>query len=288
LASSVIGPIIPPSIVMVVYSAATGVSTGRMFLAGVVPGLMTGLVLMIYVFVVAKFGLEPGPEPKPFRTVEVLKTGRRAFFPLLAPAIIIGGMVSGMFTPTEAGVVAAFYVLLLGILSRELNLGRIGNVMAETAASSASILYLIAVSAIMGWIVTVEGTARDLVAMLPTGEGNKVGGLLAINLALLAIGCVIETTAAILICSSLLLPVALALGLDPVHFGVILCFNLLLGMMTPPMGVGLYVMSNVGKVPVGAILRATIPFFIPLLVALGLITFVPELSLWLPRLVFGS
>lgn len=288
LASSVIGPIIPPSIVMVVYSAATGVSTGRMFLAGIVPGLLTGLFLMIYVFLIAKLGIEPGPKPTPLRPMQVLRTGRKAFFPLLAPVIILGGMAAGIFTPTEAGAVAAFYVLVLGIATRDLTWGKIGSVVAETASSSASILYLIAVSAVMGWIVTVEGTARDLVALLPTGQDSSIWGLIAINVALLVIGMVIETTAAILICSSLLLPVALAMGLDPVHFGIILCFNLLLGMMTPPMGVGIYVMSNVGQVPVGELLKAVIPFFIPLLFVLGVISLVPELSLWLPNLFFGS
>lgn len=288
LASSVVGPIIPPSIIMVVYSAATGVSTGRMFLAGIVPGLLIGLVLMIYVLVMAKLGLEPGPKPDRFRAMQVLRTGREAFLPLLAPMIILGGMVSGLFTPTEAGVVAAFYALFLGLVSRGLTLGSIGSVLLSTASSSASILYLIAVSAVMGWIVTVEGTARDLVDLLPTSGDSNYLNLIAINVALLAIGCVIETTAAILICSSLLMPVALAMGLNPVHFGVMLCFNLLLGMMTPPMGVGLYVISAVGEVPVGDVLKAVMPFFIPLLVTLMAITFLPELSLWLPRLVFGS
>ena len=288
LASSVIGPIIPPSIIMVVYSAATGVSTGRMFLAGIVPGLLTGLMLMVYVLVVTKLKLEPGPEPEPFRVREVVRTGRSAFLPLLAPAIILGGMVFGIFTPTEAGVIAALYALVLGFVFRTFTAATVFKVMQDTAASSASILYLIAVSAVMGWIVTVEGTARDLVALLADPSSNAVVGLILINLVLLAVGCVIETTAAILICSTLLLPVAKAMGVDPVHFGVILCFNLLLGMMTPPMGVGLYVIAGVGRVPFGEVLRATIPFFIPLLAVLGIITFVPELSLWLPRLVFGS
>ena len=140
----------------------------------------------------------------------------------------------------------------------------------------------------MGWIITVEGTARDLVALLPETSDNPVLALISINLALLAIGTVIETTAAILICSTLLLPVAQALGLDPVHFGIVLCFNLLLGMMTPPMGVGLYVIANVGRIPVGHVLQAVVPFFIPLIIVLAIITFFPQLSLWLPNLVFGS
>jgi len=134
----------------------------------------------------------------------------------------------------------------------------------------------------------VEGTARDLVKLLPIASDNPIVGLILINVGLLAIGMVIETTAAILICSTLLMPVAQAMGVDPVHFGVILCFNLLLGMMTPPMGVGLYVIANVGKVPVGEVLKAVIPFFIPLVVVLAIITFFPGLSLWLPNLVFGS
>ena len=288
LASSVIGPIIPPSIVMVVYSAATGVSTGRMFLAGIVPGLVTGAILMIYVLVVAKFRLEPGPEPVKLRFREVADSGRAAVLPLFAPVIILGGMVTGIFTPTEAGVVAALYSLLLGLAYRSFSIRVLFQVFRSTAESSASIIYLIAVSAVMGWIITVEGTARDLVRLLPDNAENPVVGLILINLGLLVIGTVIETTAAILICSTLLLPTAQAMGLDPVHFGVILCFNLLLGMMTPPMGVGLYVISNIGKVPVGEVLRAVIPFFIPLIIVLAIITFVPQLSLWLPNLVFGS
>lgn len=287
LASSVIGPIIPPSIVMVVYSAATGVSTGRMFLAGIVPGLLTGAILMIYVFVVARFRLEPGPAPSRFNMREVGASGRAAILPLLAPVIILGGMMTGVFTPTEAGVAAALYSLLLGFAYRAFSPRGLFEVFRNTAESSASIIYLIAVSAVMGWIITVEGTARDLVALLPGTSENPILALILINVGLLAIGTVIETTAAILICASLLMPAAKAMGLDPVHFGIILCFNLLLGMMTPPMGVGLYVISNIGKVPVGEVLKAVIPFFIPLVIVLGIITFVPELSLWLPNLVFG-
>ena len=288
LASSVIGPIIPPSIVMVVYSAATGVSTGRMFLAGIVPGLVTGLILMIYVFAVAKFRLEPGAPPTPFRVREVVSSGRHAVLPLFAPVIILGGMITGIFTPTEAGVVAALYSLALGFAYRAFTPRRLFQVFRSTAESSASIIYLIAVSAVMGWIITVEGTARDLVELLPDTGDNPLLALLSINIALLAIGTVIETTAAILICSSLLLPAAQAMGLDPVHFGIVLCFNLLLGMMTPPMGVGLYVIANIGRIPVGDVLKTVIPFFVPLLIVLAIITYFPQLSLWLPNLVFGS
>ncbi len=288
LASSMIGPIIPPSIVMVIYSAATGVSTGRMFLAGVIPGVMTGVTLMIYVWFVARSGREPCPLVENFSARRVVGTGKRASMALLAPAIILGGLITGVVTPTEAGVVAVFYALLLGVLYRSFSGGRFMAAFRETAVTSATILYLIAVSSVMGWIVTIEGTAQDLAALVSDFSANKYVGLLAINVFLLLLGCVIETTAAILISSSLLLPVALAMGVDPVHFGVILCFNLLIGMMTPPMGVGLYVVSSVGRVPVADLIRAIWPFLMPLLGALLLITFVPELSLWLPRLVFGS
>ena len=288
LASSMIGPIIPPSIVMVIYSAATGVSTGRMFLAGVLPGVATGVILMIYVGFLARTGREACPLSERFSVGRVLGTGKRASLALLAPAIILGGLITGVVTPTEAGVVAVFYALLLGVLYRSFSGGRFLAAFRETAVASATILYLIAVSSVMGWIVTIEGTAQDLAALVSEFSANKYVGLLAINAFLLVLGCVIETTAAILICSSLLLPVAQAMGVDPVHFGVILCFNLLIGMMTPPMGVGLYVISSVGKVSVEDLIGAIWPFLIPLVGALLVITFVPELSLWLPNLVFGA
>jgi tripartite ATP-independent transporter DctM subunit len=288
LASSMVGPIIPPSIVMVVYSATTGVSTGRMFIAGIVPGVLTGLILMAYVYYLARSGREACPMTETFSAKRIYKTGKRASLALMAPVIVLGGMVTGLVTPTEAGVLAAFYAFALGLLYQSLNDGKFVAALRQTAVDSAQILYLISISAIMGWIVTIEGTAQDLVGIVSLFADNNYLGLIAINVFLLALGCIIETTAAILICGSLLLPAAQAMGVDPVHFGVILVFNLLVGMMTPPMGVGLYVISSVGGVSAESVVRSIFPFFIPILAALLIITFVPELSLWLPRLVFGS
>ncbi|MQX37801.1 TRAP transporter large permease [Roseospira navarrensis] len=288
LASSVIGPIIPPSVVMVVYSAATGVSTGRLFLAGLVPGVLIGLVLMIYIYVLARTGREPCPATDRF-SLSVL--GRRALSAgpaLLAPVIVLAGLVSGSVTPTEAGVAAVLYTLLVGVMYRTLTLGVLMTALRESAMTSATILYLIAVSAVFGWLITVEGTAHQLASLITLAGDSPIVGLLMLNLLLLVIGCLMETTAAILIAGSLLLPVATALGVDPVHFGVILCFNLLIGIMTPPMGVGLFVIAAVGRVPVASVIRAALPFLVPLMVALMVITFVPALSLWLPGLVFDG
>jgi tripartite ATP-independent transporter DctM subunit len=288
LASSMVGPIIPPSIVLVVYSAATGVSTGRLFLAGIVPGVMTGFLLMVYVYYLARTGREQCPMAEAFSFKKFIYTGKRASLALLAPMIVLGGMVTGIVTPTEAGLVAAVYALVLGLLYTSFADRKIVGAFRQTALDSASILYLISISAVMGWIVTIEGAAQDLAAIVSYFGDNKYLGLIAINIFLLLLGCIIETTAAILICGALLLPAAQSMGVDPVHFGIILCFNLLVGMLTPPMGVGLYVISGVGGVRPESVIRAVLPFFITLLAALAAITFVPELSLWLPRLVFGS
>ena len=286
LASAVIGPIIPPSIIMIIYAAATGVSAGRLLLAGIVPGVLIGFTLMVYIFFLAKSGREQCPAAQQFSLRRVGITAWRGSLALLAPVIIVGGMMTGAVTPTEAGMVAVFYALLLGFAYRGLNGRELIAALRESGLMSASIMYLIAVSAVMSWILTVEGTGHQLASAIGGVSDNRVLALLLINLFLLGVGLVLETAPAILITATLLLPVAQSYGVDPVHFGVILSFNLLIGIITPPMGIGLYVIAGVARLRVEDVIRTSWPFLIPLLAALLVITYVPSLSLWLPNLVF--
>ncbi|MFQ5983865.1 MAG: TRAP transporter large permease, partial [Woeseiaceae bacterium] len=287
LASAVIGPIIPPSIIMIIYAAATGTSAGRMFLAGVVPGVLIGLILMIYIFVLAKTGREQCPSIRAFSFQRIRSTAWQGSLALVAPLIIVGGMVSGAVTPTEAGVVAAFYALAIGFAYRGFTRANLWATFRESGLMAASIMYLIAVSAVMSWILTVEGSGHKLAAAIAAVTDNRILALLLMNLFLIGLGLILETAPAILITSTLLLPVAQSFGVDPVHFGIILCFNLLIGIITPPMGIGLYVIAGVARLRVEEVIRSSLPFLIPLLVALVVITYVPSLSLWLPNLVFG-
>lgn len=288
LASSVIGPIIPPSIVMIIYAAVTGVSAGRMFLAGIVPGLLIGLIIMLYIFFLARSGRERCPAIRPFSLARLRSSARSGALALVAPVFIVGGMVSGAVTPTEAGVVASLYALFLGFAYRTFSRASLLDAFRESGVMSASIMYLIAVSAVMSWILTVEGSGHRLAEAIGAVTDNRIVGLALINLFLIGLGLVLETAPAILITSTLLLPVAQSFGVDPVHFGIILCFNLLIGIITPPMGIGLYVIAGVARLRVEDVIRASWPFLVPLLIALGVITYVPWLSLWLPNLVFGT
>ena len=288
LASCTIGPIIPPSIVLVVYGLTTETSVGRLFLGGILPGAVIGLTTMVFISVYVRRKRTPWGQPEPFRPSELGRAFRRGVLALVAPAVIIGSIIGGISTPSEVGAIAAAYALAVGLVYRELSWRRLRTCLVESVTMTAVIMYLIAVSSIMGWVITTERVAHDAAEAIATHIHSPLVGLLLINVFLLVVGMFLETLPALLIMSSILLPVTQALGVDPVHFGIIICFNLILGIITPPMGIGLFIAARVARVAPEEVLRAILPFMVPLVVGLLVITAFPQLTLWLPNLVFGG
>ena len=288
LAACVVGPIIPPSIILVIYGLATDTSVGKLFLAGVLPGVLIGACLMAFIWIWVVLRKPSWGKPEKFVFGNALRSFRRGALALFSPILIIGCILAGVATPSEIGAIAAGYALLLGIVYRELTWPRLVNCLKESVAMTAVIMYLIAVSSVMGWIITTERVAHDAAQLIIHYVQSPLLGLLAINVFLLIVGMFLETVPALLILSSILLPVIKALGIDPVHFGVIICYNLILGIITPPMGIGLFVAARVANITPEAVLKASWPFFIPLLAALVIISAFPALSLWLPTTIYRA
>ncbi len=284
-ASSTIGPIIPPSLPLVIYGVVADTSIGQLFAAGLIPGLLMAFALMVMVAWFAK--RRNYPRDDRFRFSIFWRTLREAVLPLMTPIIIVGGIVTGIFTPTEAAVAAVAYSMFLGlVIYRTLNWKSMLRVSMDTIEMTASILMIVAASAIFGWILTANQVANQFADLLLGFTENKIAILLIITLLVLIIGCFMETIAAITILVPVLLPVAIQIGIDPVHFGIILILNLMLGLLTPPVGMVLFVLSKVSNVPFERCVVATAPFLIPLVAVLLLLTFVPVFSMWLPTLVY--
>lgn len=285
LASSVVGPIIPPSVPFVVYAVIAQVSIARLFIAGVIPGLLIGLSLMITNYYLVRSGRVVCPPEEPFRWREVGRTLRRGFWALMAPLVILWGMLGGVVTPTEAGLLAVVYALFVGVIYKELRWRDLGAVLRDTLYSSTMIMFLIGVGVAMGWVIAAERVPALLAQQLTAMTVNPHVMLLILNVLLLALGLVMEGIPIKLILLPILLPVIDALGIDRLHFGVVMTYNLLIGLATPPVGLGLFVMSSITDLKMDRIVKAMLPFFVPLLLVLLLITYVPALTLWLPNLL---
>lgn len=284
-ASATIGPIIPPSIMMVIYAIMANVSIAEMFLAGVVPGVLIGLFLMIFIYFRVVTGLQTCPPPIKWSMRRLVSSIKDGVLALLSPVIIVWGMVGGMVTPTEAGILAIVYSILLGFIFRTIRLHSFVSVVVESVISTALIMYIIAVSSAMSWLITMEGTPMVLAESLGQLTTNKYVMFLILNVFLLLLGCILETLPAMLIAVPILLPVIQQFNINPVHFGVILVFNLLIGIITPPMGIGLYVMTAVSGVKFEALVRSCAPFLISLIASLLVITYFPQICLFLPGLL---
>lgn len=285
VASSVVGPLIPPSIGLVLYAFLAQQSIERMFLAGLVPGIVVGLSLMIYVRIVAQFRDFP---TQPRATVpEVAGTAKHGFLALLAPAIILGSIMSGFVTATEAGVLACLYCIALGVWYRELTVKSFLTALTDSAMMTAVIMIIISFSIAMGWLLAIDLTPQKLANAIfaLTDDRNVFLALLLIFIIL--VGCVVEGVPAKLILVPTLLPVIDAYGIDRVHFGIIIQLGLLIGIATPPMGIGLYIVAKVGNVRFEEVALAVLPFLIPLFLVLILITYVPGIITFLPDLVLG-
>ncbi|HYL81140.1 MAG TPA: TRAP transporter large permease [Candidatus Acidoferrum sp.] len=286
-ASSTIGPIFPPSIPMVIFGLVAGVSVGRLFLGGVVPGVVMTLALMAMVWIYAR------KRNYPRTAFPTLRQGVRAFMdaflPLMTPTILLGGIWSGWFTPTEAAAVAVAYALILGtLIYRELTWKDTLQVFIDSAKDTAALGFIVAAASFYGWLLMRTGAPAAMVEALLGISRNPLVLLLIINVILLIVGCFFETIVAILILGPILMEVITKVGIDPVHFGVVMVLNLMIGLLTPPFGVVLFVMVHVGEISFERVVRATAPFIIPLLVVLLLITVFPPLVTWVPNMVMGK
>jgi len=286
-ASSTIGPIFPPSIPMVVFSFVSGVSVGRLFLGGVVPGVLMAISLMtMVVFYAKKYNLPR----RQFPTFAIaFRSFVESFLPLLTPLILLGGIWLGVFTPTEAAAVAACYALIIGVfVLRVLSLKDIVRVSIETARDTAKIGFLIAGASLYGWVLMRSGMTIKFAEWLTSISQSSFYILLIINAFLLVVGCFLDSTVAILILGPLLVPVIENLGIDPVHFGVIMVLNLMIGLLTPPFGIVLFVMKEVSGLKFEEVVKSTLPFLIPLFVVLILIVIFPGLVTALPNFLMGG
>ena len=283
-ASSVIGPIIPPSIPMVIYALVSDTSIGYLFLGGVIPGLLIGIAQMAYISAVARRRNFPVEKPVPLRDIPRITWD--AFPALMMPVILFGCLYSGITTPTEAAALAAFYALLVSaILYRGVTWRSVYGSLLTSARVTISISILIAAAMVFNYVITVENVPKTLAVMMKGYELTPFSFLLLANIILLVLGCFLEGTTILLVIVPVLLPTAQALGVDPVHFGVVAVVNIMIGLITPPYGLLLFMMVKIAEVSLKDLVREVMPFLGAMIVALALITFIPEIVLFLPRLM---
>ncbi|WP_066455086.1 TRAP transporter large permease [Anaerotruncus rubiinfantis] len=283
-ASSIIGPIIPPSIPMVVYSSIAGASIGRLFLGGAIPGILMGGAMMAICYWTAKRRSYPRNERIDLR--EVWISFIKAIPGLMAPIILLGGIYSGFFTPTEAASVAAVYAFLLGFLFyHTIKLTDMKQILINTAANTAIVCFIIGAATLFGFVLTAEQIPIRLTEGLLSFSQNPYVMLMVFNILFLILGCFMELNATMLIFLPIILPVAQGLGIDLVHLGVVMVVNLMIGTLTPPFGMMTYVSAGIAKVPLHTVFRELAPFMVVLVIVLLLITYIPGLVLWLPGLL---
>lgn len=283
-ASAVVGPIIPPSVIMVIYGVLAQVPIGDLFIAGIVPGLLIGLLLMATVWVLVATGRVFAPEPTKLSLLRLRKTFVRAFLPLLAPILLTLGLLGGVATPTELGALTVAYATALGFHYGDLTWAKLRRCLAETVVTAGVLVFIIAAAVPFGWIISINNIPANLAAAILDITTDPVLVLLLINAILLVVGCFMETTAIMLIAVPTFLPLIRQLGIDPVHFGLVMILNLLIGATTPPFGVLLFIVQDIARVSFARIVRAFMPFYVPLLLALAVVSYVPQVSLWLPGL----
>jgi len=282
--TSVVGPIIPPSIPMILYALVSDASIGYLFIAGMVPGLLMSGLQMLQVAITARRKNFPVEDPVPLREIPGITI--RAFPALMMPVVLLGCIYTGITTPTEAAALAAAYALVISVvLYRSISLKAFYQSLYTSAKSSTSIGMLIAGALVFNYVVTIENIPDEIRVLLTGMDLTPTGFLILVNVILLLLGCVLEGTAILLIIVPVFIPTAQALGIDLVHFGVVVVVNIMLGLVTPPYGLLLFIMTNISGAPVRDIIRDALPFIFWMVVSLLIITFVPETVLWLPRLL---
>ncbi|SDU93498.1 C4-dicarboxylate TRAP transporter large permease protein DctM [Pseudomonas sihuiensis] len=279
-----LGILIPPSIVMVVYAAATEQSVGKLFMAGVIPGVMLGLVLMIAIYIVARIKKLPALPRASFR--EWLRSAREAFWGLLLMVIILGGIYTGMFTPTEAAAVAAVYAGFVALfVYKDLTIRECPKVLLESGKLTIMLMFIIANAMLFAHVLTTEQIPQQITAWVVDLGLQPWQFLLVVNIVLLIAGAFMEPSAIILILAPILFPIAMQLGIDPIHLGIIMVVNMEIGLITPPVGLNLFVTSAVTGMPLTAVIRAALPWLMLLISFLMVITYIPAVSMALPNLL---
>ncbi|MDQ4046824.1 MAG: TRAP transporter large permease [Actinomycetota bacterium] len=282
--SGALGIIIPPSIPLILYGIAAQVSVGDMFIAGIIPGLLVTASLLIAAYFVSKKRGYLGVPRTDFKGL--LRAFRGAIVALIMPVLVLGGIYGGVFTPTEAAVVAVVYSLIVGVLIyRKIKLRDLPAVLTKASVTTAIVMIVIGTAGLFGFLINRLGIPRNISAFFEAANMNAVVFLIVVNLVLLLTGMFIEAAAAILILVPILLPVAVNLGIDPVHFGVIMVVNLAIGLITPPVGINLFVASQISNMKIAVLSKAIIPFVIILFVDVLIISFIPALSTWLPSML---
>ena len=284
-ASSTIGPIIPPSLPLIVFGIMASTSIGKLFVAGIIPGILMAASLMLMIAFIAR--KKKYPIDQAFKITKVKSSFARAFLPLMTPVIIIGGIVTGLFTPTESAIAAAVYALVLGlVIYRTISFDGLMKATMETVETTSSILMIVAGATVFAWILAENQFAATFAGSLLSISTDPTLVLLMIMALVFFIGFFMETLAAIIVLVPVIIPVAAEVGIDPVHLGIVVILNLMIGLLTPPVGMILYVLSNVAKVPFGVCVRSTAIFLVPLILVLFLLVLFPPLTTWLPDLLY--
>lgn len=287
LASSLIGPIIPPSITFIIYASLASVSVAKMFMAGLIPGILLGLVLMIQNWRLYNKGIYTMPKPEPFSAKRLWITFRDGFFALMFPVLLLVCLSSGVVTTTETGVLGVAYALFCGLVYKEITWGKLLEALKMTVASAALIMFLIGMGTAVGWLSTSEMLPAAMSKFMLGLSQNKYVVLLLIDLLLLILGMLLDGNTIQLIMVPVLLPIIDALMISRIQFGVLVTLNIMIGMCTPPVGVGLFIMSNVAKMRFEEVVGTMKHFYLPLVIALLLVTFLPWFSTWLPSVLFN-
>jgi len=283
-ASSTIGPIIPPSLPMIIVGTLTGLSVSKLFLGGAIPGILLGVFLMIVSYIISVKRGYPKDTKKPMSVV--VKTFFDAFWALMLTVIILWGILGGVFTPTEASIVASLYALIVGLfVYKELKVSQLPKIILDTMKTSSAIMMLVGFAATFGWILASEQIPQLVADFILSISTNSIVVLILINILLLFVGMFMETIAALIILFPVLLPVAIKIGMDPIHFGVMAVLNLMIGLTTPPVGVCLFAGASIGKISIAKATKAIIPFLAVSLFVLMLVTFIPQITLFLPNLL---
>ena len=284
-ASAIIGPIIPPSNIMIIYAGCVGtVSVGKMFMAGAIPGILLGLAYMVFCYLISLKRAYPCRDKRASGR-EIARATWQTLPALLLPIIIMGTITTGVCTATESSALAVVYSTIVALCRRQLSFKSFYRACIRSAKAAANVLFIIAVATAMAWAITTLGVAQALTAFCVTYINNKILFLLFVNILLLLIGMLLDASPALLLMVPILWPVARAFGIDSVHFGVMVCFNLMVGTLTPPVGMMLFIVSNVGKVKLSVMYKTILPFCGVAIIVLLLITYIPALTTWLPGLL---
>ena len=285
VASATVGPIFPPSIPLVIYGAVTGTSVIKLLLAGILPAIFTVIVLMIVTAILSILRGYPRAESWPKLSV-VRESFLQALPSLLAPAFLVFGMLSGYFTPTEAASIVVVYIILVSVfVYKDFSLHHVISSVFDAIKSTAAIMIIIASAALLQWILAVDKVPTACQELLAGFTDNKVVLLLVVNLLLFVVGMILDSTTATILVIPMIVPALHRAGVDPVHLGVVIIFNLMVGLLTPPMGLSLYLVSDIAKVPMVDVLRELRPYFVALVLVLGIITYVPWISTFIPSFV---